>query len=63
MSQKSRSAKLAERVRRWGFDRSYVDRDSGNVRVGCSQCEALVISGYPTHETGCPNIRSADDDE
>ena len=37
-----------------GFDKT--------VRVGvkryyiqCSQCEALVINGIPTHERGCPN--------
>lgn len=37
-----------------GFDRA---RRAGfnEFRVGCSQCEALVINGIPTHETGCPN--------
>ena len=23
--------------------------------VACSQCQALVINGTPTHEHGCPN--------
>lgn len=36
-----------------GFDRS---RRSGKyLHVGCSQCEALVISGTPCHEQGCPH--------
>jgi hypothetical protein len=26
-----------------------------SVRVRCSQCEALVINGMATHESGCPN--------
>lgn len=43
-----------------GFDRSYQSREdngqfSRSFRVGCSQCEALVINGIATHETGCPN--------
>ena len=28
-----------------------------NGRVSCDQCEVVVIQGYPTHETGCPNAR------
>jgi hypothetical protein len=37
-----------------GFDTSR--RMKGKVvRVGCSQCAAVVIMGTPTHETGCPN--------
>jgi hypothetical protein len=39
-----------------GFDRSYQrDDDPGRYKVRCSQCEALVIQGVPTHEGGCPN--------
>ena len=38
-----------------GFDRSYVSEERG-VRIRCSQCEALVINGFSTHEHGCPNI-------
>jgi hypothetical protein len=55
---KSDLAKLAADVRRQGFDKSYVMTDAEgdkSVKVGCSQCEALVISGTPCHETGCPN--------
>lgn len=26
--------------------------DTGGIRVGCTQCEALVIQGTPCHETG-----------
>lgn len=47
-------------LREQGFDKS--------VRVGvkeflvrCSQCEALVINGVPTHERGCPNARKDND--
>ena len=36
-----------------GFDLSAATR--GGARVQCSQCEALVINGTPTHERGCPN--------
>ena len=38
-----------------GFDRSKRTKIGGPVHVGCSQCEAMVINGHPTHETGCPN--------
>lgn len=38
-----------------GFDRSSMDGLS--IIIRCSQCEALVISGVPAHETGCPNAR------
>ena len=41
-------------LRARGFDRSKPLAD-GAVRVGCSQCAALVISGVACHETGCPN--------
>lgn len=44
------------RLRSRGFDRSRTSPDSpSHVRVGCSQCQALVINGTPCHETGCPN--------
>jgi hypothetical protein len=39
-----------------GFDKSR-ETDEGHVRVGCSQCAALVINGVASHETGCPNAR------
>lgn len=39
-----------------GFDRSsHVFGLPKRFAVACSQCEALVINGTPTHETGCPN--------
>ena len=38
-----------------GFDKSHLTEDGG-ARVHCSQCEAYVINGLPTHEHGCPNI-------
>lgn len=49
---KSPDARLAEKLRRRGFDKSYVSR-SGGVRVGCSMCQALVIQGVACHERGC----------
>lgn len=52
------------RLRSGGFDRSRTSPDSPHhVRVGCSQCEALVINGHPCHETGCPNTRRAQSDD
>ena len=48
-----RAAKLREQK---GFDKSYVTEDK-NVRVRCSQCQAMVINGVPVHERGCPNER------
>jgi hypothetical protein len=48
-----------------GFDKCSARADG--VRVGCSQCEAIVIQGMATHETGCPNMvreeDSSDDEE
>ena len=52
-------AKLAARLRSLGFDQSCVTRgDTGrSVSVSCSQCDALVINGIATHESGCPNAK------
>ncbi len=46
--------KVAKRsLRRRGFDQC---RKHGEyIRVGCSQCQTLVINGVACHETGCPN--------
>jgi hypothetical protein len=43
------------KLRRLGFDQSTYSK--GSWRVRCSQCEALVINGHPTHEHGCPNAK------
>jgi hypothetical protein len=40
-----------------GFDLSTQKPFSKAVSIGCSQCAALVINGFPCHETGCPNER------
>ncbi len=40
-------------LRALGFDASA--RTGRHVRVGCSQCAALVINGVACHETGCPH--------
>lgn len=47
--------KIAAQARRDGFDLTYID--DGVVKPQCSQCQALVINGTPTHEHGCPNKR------
>lgn len=46
-----------QRVQAEGFDRSRLDGlgDRTYVTVACSECEALVINGTPTHERGCRN--------
>lgn len=36
-----------------GFDASH--HTGRTVKVGCSQCAALVINGIACHETGCVN--------
>lgn len=39
-----------------GFDASaHTFGRSNLISVACSQCQALVINGTPTHERGCPN--------
>lgn len=38
-----------------GFDLSTWCLADRAHSVRCSQCEALVINGTPTHERGCPN--------
>lgn len=43
-------------LRAQGFDQSYRVR-TGQYRVACSQCEALVINGMACHETGCSHDR------
>lgn len=54
----SKAAQIAQSLRNRGFDKSRVSDDGEGARVGCSQCEALVINGMACHETGCPNERS-----
>ncbi len=38
-----------------GFDTSRESDEHSGFQVRCSQCQALVINGVPTHEHGCPN--------
>ena len=38
-----------------GFDYSENVPFSRQYKIKCSQCDALVINGHPTHETGCQN--------
>lgn len=37
-----------------GFDNSCTLGGKGHMRIACSQCEATVVDGMPTHEKGCP---------
>jgi Pyruvate/2-oxoacid:ferredoxin oxidoreductase delta subunit len=56
---KQRRASLLTELRARGFDgsyRVYSPTIGHSARVKCSQCEALVINGVATHETGCPHI-------
>lgn len=46
---------LANRLIAQGFDQTYISQSG--VRPLCSKCEALVINGIATHETGCSNVR------
>ena len=39
-----------------GFDLSTHVPFTQQYRIRCSQCEALVINGVPTHEAGCPHV-------
>jgi hypothetical protein len=52
-----------EVLRKQGFDHTEYDRSTGYYRVGCSQCECLVINGVACHESGCPNQRKAQREE
>jgi len=45
-----------------GFDGSYIT-ESKDIRIRCSQCDALVIQGIPCHEVGCPNVVKDDDED
>lgn len=38
-----------------GFDSSRKTHGGRLLDVRCSQCDARVINGHPTHETGCPH--------
>jgi hypothetical protein len=59
MARRTERAKIAEKLRRQGFDKSYVDPVEKLAQACCSQCNALVVNGVPTHERGCPNDKSS----
>lgn len=46
-----------------GFDQSRRNYSTKGWTVRCSQCEALVICGHPTHERGCPNAPKDEQEE
>lgn len=53
----SKSTGLLSQLLARGFDESKNIPFTPGARVRCSQCSALAINGYPSHETGCPNAR------
>ena len=55
MSAMSRLDTYVQRLKAEGFDQAEYLPASHTWKVQCSQCEALVINGHPTHETGCRN--------
>ena|SRR3990167_2479766 len=42
-------------LRQQGFDASYPVPFTRTYQVRCSCCEALVLNGLASHETGCPH--------
>jgi hypothetical protein len=53
-----------QRLKDAGFDLSTVVPFARQWHVQCSQCDAVVVNGTPTHEHGCPHIvRGGNDDE
>jgi hypothetical protein len=46
-----------QRLHDLGFDKARNIPFTKEYRIGCTQCEALVINGVPYHEHGCPNER------
>ena len=48
---------VLKHLRARGFDRSEAVPFTGAAWARCSQCEALVINGIATHETGCVNTK------
>lgn len=44
-------------LKKLGFDQSKHIKFTGEYKVKCSQCQAVVINGVPCHETGCPNAK------
>lgn len=57
--ERDEAQRLADAMVADGFDDTIAEQneDTGayRVRLKCSQCEALSINGYATHERGCPN--------
>lgn len=54
IARSSRTARMAQLMAD-GFDHCRFVGMGSQIRVGCSQCEAVVINGVPCHETGCPH--------
>lgn len=52
---KSAKKSLGKQLKKDGFDKCSYDRSNKQWRIGCSQCEALVINKIACHEIGCPN--------
>ncbi len=57
-----RAEGLLESLETRGFDKSWITT-TNEVRVGCSQCEALAINGRACHEQRCPNQVTSGNEE
>jgi len=60
MTHKKRIEQFEDAIKRYhanGFNKSALQRVNARwyMRVGCSQCEVVIIMGKVCHETGCPN--------
>jgi hypothetical protein len=44
-------------LRLLGFDLSSHVSFTKQFHVACSECDALVINGHPSHENRCPNAK------
>ncbi len=51
---RKRDKRIDELAEDYGFDLSRA-AESGNIRIRCSQCQAMTVNGVPIHEKGCPN--------
>ena len=59
-AERRRRVSREEELKEQGFDKCWTTSDwPPAIKVGCSQCEALVVNGVATHERGCPNARRA----
>jgi len=53
-----RKRTVGDRLRAAGFDTTEWIREERYWRVGCSECQAIVVNGTACHEHNCPNQRN-----